>query len=249
MKALCTGDVNGSYLPTLTKTENQLAFNNSGSVKAEPGKEFIVPVSLNKECFINAMYLVLNYPENLLDFRGINTKAEGALYSAANGNIYFAWDDLNAFRANSNDPVINLKFKFKSGIKFERPIYITLDQQSEIADLNGRIKDNLVIMIPAVGVNVPDKYELSQNYPNPFNPVTNIKYSLPFESTVTMTVYNMLGQTVAYLVKNVVLPAGYHNIQFNAGKLSSGIYFYNIDAKSIDGTKQFHSVKKSVLIK
>lgn len=249
MKGICMGDVNGSYLPVVAKTENALAYNNSSSIKVDIGKEFSIPVSLSKECAINALYLVFDYPENLLDFKGVNTKAEGALYSASNGNIYIAWDDLTPLLANSNEPVINLRFKFKNGVRLERPVYITLAPQSELADLNGRIHDNLVIMIPAVGINVPDKYELSQNYPNPFNPVTNIKYSLPLESNVTITVYNMLGQNVEYLVKNVVMPAGYHNVQFNAAKLSSGIYFYNIDAKSVDGLKQFHSVKKSVLIK
>lgn len=249
MKGLCTGDVNGSYIPAVGKTDGVLAYSNSGTVRGESGKEFTLPVSINKDCYLNAIYFVLNYPEDLLDFKGVSNKPDGALYASNNGNIYFAWDDLNSMRVNSNDPVINLKFKFKNGMKIEKPIYITLDPLSELADLNGKIKENLTVMIPAIGINLPDKYDLSQNYPNPFNPVTNIKYSLPYDSKVTITVYNMLGQTVAYLVNNAILPAGYHNIQFNAGKLSSGIYFYNIDAKSIDGTKQFHSVKKSVLLK
>ena len=249
IKAVCTGDVNGSYLPVAAKPARPLAYSNDGLLKIEAAKEFNVPVTLNMETAVNALYLVLNYPDNLIEFKGLTGKFDGALYSASEGNIYIAWDEIHSVLTRENEPVINLRFKLKANVKLEHPVYISLDPQSQIADLNGEQKENLKVMIPAVGINLPDKYDLGQNYPNPFNPVTNIKYALPFESVVTISVYNMLGQTVTELVSNVMLPAGYHNVQFNAASLSSGVYFYSIYAKSNDGTKHFRSVKKSILIK
>jgi len=98
-------------------------------------------------------------------------------------------------------------------------------------------------------VNVlPDEFKLFQNYPNPFNPATSIKYALPFESYVKIVVYNTVGEKERELV-NSVQNAGYHEINFNADSLSSGIYFYSISAISLDGKKNFRSVKKMLLMK
>ena len=97
-------------------------------------------------------------------------------------------------------------------------------------------------------VAVPDKFDLKQNYPNPFNPSTVISYSLPFDCNVRMNIYDVAGRLVREAV-NENQKAGYHDFNFNAGNLSSGIYFYSVIAVSSDGQKNFSSVKKFALIK
>lgn len=89
---------------------------------------------------------------------------------------------------------------------------------------------------------VPTDFNLAQNFPNPFNPTTTIKYGLPIESNVVLRIYNMLGQQVLELV-NKVESAGYHEVTFNASTLTSGIYFYKIEAGN------FMEIKKMILIK
>jgi hypothetical protein len=81
---------------------------------------------------------------------------------------------------------------------------------------------------------IPQDYSLKQNYPNPFNPTTVIEYEIKNPSFVTLNVYNVLGQKVAILV-NGEIPAGLHEVNFDAGSLSSGIYFYelNVEGKSL----------------
>ncbi len=96
--------------------------------------------------------------------------------------------------------------------------------------------------------NIPEGYSLNQNYPNPFNPTTSISYALPVESNVKIDVYNSIGKKVENLVYGIK-QAGYHQVTFNGTDLSSGVYFYSIYAQSIDGTKQFRSMKKLILIK
>ena len=94
----------------------------------------------------------------------------------------------------------------------------------------------------------PTHFELSQNYPNPFNPSTTIRYAVHNESKVLITVFNLLGQEVATLV-NDIQPAGYHEVQFNASDLSSGVYLYRINTVSSLNSKQFTSTKKFILLK
>ena len=91
-------------------------------------------------------------------------------------------------------------------------------------------------------VEKPREFTLGQNFPNPFNPSATIRYSLPHNSFVTLTVYNTLGQQVAQLV-NEQQQAGYHDVVFRGDGLASGVYFYRLDAGS------FTSVMKLLLLK
>ncbi|MBI5037728.1 MAG: VCBS repeat-containing protein [Candidatus Kerfeldbacteria bacterium] len=89
---------------------------------------------------------------------------------------------------------------------------------------------------------LPISFSLSQNYPNPFNPVTNISYSLPNASHVTLEVFNILGQRVAKLVDGD-LPAGDHTIVWEADKQASGIYFYRLRTEDAVETKKMLLLK------
>jgi hypothetical protein len=86
-------------------------------------------------------------------------------------------------------------------------------------------------------LSVPDRIELSQNYPNPFNAQTVIAYSLPSNSHVRITVYNLLGQSVQTLV-NSDQTAGYHQVVWDAGDVPTGVYFYRIEAAEFTATRK-----------
>ena len=105
---------------------------------------------------------------------------------------------------------------------------------------------NKINSILSSGEKLPEVYALNQAYPNPFNPSTVISYALPADSYVTVKVYNTLGQEVATLVDELQ-NAGIKSITFNAGSLSSGIYFYRMSAQA--QTKTFTDLKKMLLIK
>jgi hypothetical protein len=93
-----------------------------------------------------------------------------------------------------------------------------------------------------VDLNLPDKFQLAQNYPNPFNPTTSIKYSLASKSKVELKIYNILGKEIVTLVNNFQ-DAGNYEVKFNAQNLSSGVYFYELNAGN------FSAKKKMVLLK
>ena len=77
--------------------------------------------------------------------------------------------------------------------------------------------------------NSPTTFALKQNYPNPFNPSTTIEYALPHDGLVTLTVFNIIGQSVRTLV-NGVQTAGTHTIRFDASNLPSGVYLYKLQS-------------------
>jgi hypothetical protein len=95
---------------------------------------------------------------------------------------------------------------------------------------------------PGEGVTLPAQFALAQNFPNPFNPGTEIRYSLPVGSRVTLSVYNALGQRVATLVDEEQA-AGRRSASFNASALPGGVYFLRLVAGN------FSAVKKMVLMK
>lgn len=99
-----------------------------------------------------------------------------------------------------------------------------------------------VALAPLTIADIPNEFELYQNYPNPFNPSTQIKYSVPEEAKVQLIVYNLLGQKVAELVNENMLP-GRYTVTWDAGSQSSGVYMYRLVA----GDQVF--TKKMMLIK
>ena len=103
----------------------------------------------------------------------------------------------------------------------------------EIFGWDDELTDNLA---------VPEKYSLSQNYPNPFNPVTTIEFSLPQAGKITLAVYNIHGRLVETIAEGEFTP-GYFSLTWDASALSSGVYFYRLNAPG------FTSVRKCLLIK
>jgi len=88
----------------------------------------------------------------------------------------------------------------------------------------------------------PDDFVLNQNYPNPFNPSTTISFELPSESFVSLKVYNVLGKEVATLVSEKLV-AGRYDVTFNGSQLTSGVYFYRLQAG------KYTKINKAMLLK
>lgn len=84
---------------------------------------------------------------------------------------------------------------------------------------------------------IPTEASLHQNFPNPFNPSTTIRYAIPQTGFVTIRVYDILGREVAAFV-NEEKPVGSYEIEFNASTLSSGVYFYTLQAGEFVETRK-----------
>ena len=95
---------------------------------------------------------------------------------------------------------------------------------------------------------IAERFSLEQNYPNPFNPTTTIRFQIPDDGIVSLNIYNILGQEVVTLLQNEELEEGEHEIQFDASKLSSGVYFYRIYVEQ-NGISLYNETKKLLLMK
>ena len=111
-------------------------------------------------------------------------------------------------------------------------------------DLNGSFHYSKSI---EANLGIPKEFALDQNYPNPFNPSTTIRFALPVNAKVDIKLYNTLGQEVENILSSE-LEAGIHEKVVNASNLSSGVYFYRLEAKAQDGSS-FTETKRMLLIK
>ncbi|MCX8010950.1 MAG: T9SS type A sorting domain-containing protein, partial [Ignavibacteria bacterium] len=115
---------------------------------------------------------------------------------------------------------------------------------------NGELtnSDELVLMNPAITsliitkLSAVNQYSLEQNYPNPFNPITTIKYSIPEDGYVSLSVFDILGNEVQKLVSENQ-KAGSYKVEFDGSTLASGVYFYKLKVNN------FNSINKMILIK
>ena len=121
-------------------------------------------------------------------------------------------------------------------------IYYRLKQ----IDYDGSCKYSDIV---EVNLNVPVEFSLQQNYPNPFNPATTIDFGVPEKSNVRISVLNTIGKQVA-LILNEEIEAGYHQVEFNASNLPSGVYFYQLKATPGGGRAgNYVNTKKMILMK
>ena len=122
------------------------------------------------------------------------------------------------------------------------PEEVTLDKFI-LVDVNRQKLTKVEVEIIFGSPYLPTDYMLFQNYPNPFNPSTTIEFTLPEDvSNVKLSIYNALGEKVAELV-NSSLSAGRYQYQWNASRVATGMYIYELR------TDKFISVKKMVLVK
>jgi hypothetical protein len=104
------------------------------------------------------------------------------------------------------------------------------------------IQIDIISAIEDAHNNLPKKFALDQNYPNPFNPATKINYELPITNYVNLSIFNLLGELVTTLVDRKQ-NAGYHQVEWDATGMASGVYYYKIT------TGEFVDVKKMVLLR
>ncbi|HMQ68510.1 MAG TPA: T9SS type A sorting domain-containing protein [Ignavibacteria bacterium] len=155
--------------------------------------------------------------------------------SAESGGNPHVWNKAGSVEGNGTSVLTNnysfTDYNLSSGKYNYRLKQVDFNGNFEYFDLTSEVV-----------IGVPSKFELSQNYPNPFNPTTNLEFGISDLGFVSLKVFNASGKEVAILV-NEVKPAGYYSISFDGANLSSGIYFYTLEANNFSITRKMLLVK------
>ena len=180
--------------------------------------------------------------------------------NVSNGNVVLNW--ITATETNnkgfevqrsSGSDYQTIAFIQGNGTSTQQHSYTYSDQNVTDGSYSYRLRQvdfdgsSAYSQVVEVNVTAPKVYSLAQNYPNPFNPTTQINFSLATDSKVTLKVFDILGQEVATLLNGNLL-AGPHFVNFDASKLTSGVYLYRMDATGADGSN-FTAIKKMLLTK
>lgn len=151
-----------------------------------------------------------------------------------NGNIQYR---IRAGAVRGNGNIANSSNYTFSDRIFEAGIY---KYRLKRLDYNGN--SEYYYLNNYVQISAPEKFELSRNYPNPFNPVTNMEFGISKLEFISLKVYDILGKEVSTLV-NEIKPAGRYKVEFDGSALSSGVYFYRLEAG------EFNDIKRMFLVK
>ncbi len=185
--------------------------------------------------YVKAAPVNVSYAHSESGIMSVNGAQIGAAFMVAEGNVM---PDLKA-------DAMKMKYNFDGANT--RILVFSIEGNSFTGDFLD-VKANIlsIEMATAEGYPVkeslrPNNFALNQNYPNPFNPTTTISFTLPTASDYMLTIYNVSGQTVAEL--NGSEQAGEVVLEWDAGNLASGIYFYKLQAGN------FTDTKKMVLLK
>lgn len=122
-------------------------------------------------------------------------------------------------------------------------VYGQANGRSLAQQMFARVEIEKPLLVTQMSGNIPEKFHLYQNYPNPFNPETNIRFSIPFQTKVSLNIYDLLGRKVKTLLLNESLKPGNYSYNFNGGSLSSGIYICVFSGKDFIESKQMVLVK------
>ncbi|MFC1508338.1 autotransporter-associated beta strand repeat-containing protein [Candidatus Omnitrophota bacterium] len=234
----------------MSNLNSQVEFTNIPS-ELKAGETYTIQVVASNTADVRTYFVNLNYDSSKLDFEGI-MKGDFFIndsYSfpvVKEGFVGLA-NSTYGYLAYSGDGVLaEVTFTAKNDGVFT-PDMLGVQKASFVNSAFMKEQVMAEALVELTSNETPAVFSLGQNFPNPFNPTTNINFTLPEASNVTLKIYDILGHHIDTLVDNALAP-GNHSVMWDAidrnGKaVSAGVYFYTIDAGS------FHSTKKMLLMK
>lgn len=233
---------------------------------APTATELIIPIEVVNNTGLTALDIPLEFTEGaVLDKVEFTDRVKGFEFQVANidnanhrviiGLVSMVTGERPDLAAGDG-PVANLHFRLNGktdeleikSIELSDPdhelTYYSNDYSTGIPELKVTHPEVVNIAYSGISPTVPGKFGLSQNYPNPFNPSTKISYNVPGTERmmVTLSIYNVLGQTIATLVNEPMEP-GTHDAVWNANNVASGIYFYQLRIGNQVTTKKMELLK------
>ena len=232
IKGACYGDVNGSFVPMggYKATDAYLPTLTDGTTQIQKGTSFIYDVKSEAISNLGAMTIEMDFDNNLFAIEKLSSAFENLNYEIRNGKILIAWADFNSKTIKENETLFSLQIKAKELLPSETQIF-SIVNSTEFADDNADVLNNVRLKLANVITANSAGFDVTA-YPNPFSSVSNISYTLPENSSVKITLKNLLGQSIA-TISDETKVAGFYNVEINANdlNLTGGVYFYTIEVK------------------
>ena len=247
-RALCFGDVDGSFVPS-AKVMPAVSLIKDGVRNVQNGDVFELPLLAITDMSVGAVSLDLSFPAGLFTIEDVRVKNPAMqvdlLYHDTPGHVKIAWFNTGGMQLDPGQPLVTLKVRAS-----ERPLIGSLDFRvegaSELSDRHANVYENAVLKIPAIQSQESNQgLVLAQNYPNPFKQTTEISYYLAEPGNVSLKVFNPLGQVVKTLFTGEQ-PAGYYSHTFNAEGLMGGVYAVQLVVEKDNNRKALYKMMTKV---
>jgi hypothetical protein len=193
VKALCYGDVNGSYEPSAAKQVANTNLNVNGTINATTGSIIEIPIQINNSYELGAVSLIINYPTDVINITGVSsTLLNGMLTNIIDGKVYIAWSNSQGVNTTQGSAIITLQATVVSNQSATAQLSLS---DSEFADRYAQVISGIELDAPIInadGVTGVGNYEQSviSFYPNPTNGIVNISNA----NGASIEVYNVLGE-------------------------------------------------------
>ena len=243
-KGLLYGDVNGDYVPGITKYEPTMFLENQGIQLVNEDQIVQLPIRISQSLDFAALSLVLDFPANNIEILGAEAAYDNQtlVYNVLNGQLRLGWYTLQPKTFSANDVVVTLTVKLKN-FAATQSLGFELNPESSLADYNGVKILNKSLTIPSL-VDGKQGFSLNQNVPNPFNNTTQITYTMPDDGYVKLELLDVVGKQISVLQEGQE-SAGIHNYTFSGNSLSNGVYFYRMTVNT--ESQQYSQTKRMVI--
>ena len=230
LNVLLFGDVNGSYNPS---RDGGVLLLNEGELLVESHQTIDLPVVVRNVVELGAVSLMFNYPEEYLEIDTVTMATELGhfLYHANEGKLGVSWYDISPLLLDNDELLLNIRVTTRDLSMLDEPIVFSLEACSELADGQGIAINDAIIAMPSIiteTLSVDDSATESTFavavYPNPVSDKAKITYCLPAEGSVTLTVYNTMGNVVTTLAEGRQ-DAGLHQVELDSRQWASGVYY------------------------
>ena len=231
LKAICFGDVDGSYIPA-AKLEPEVFLVEEGEQAITTLDKVEIPFRINQQADIGAVSLILNIDQNIAKLQNVKMNQEGELlYNVIENEVRISWYSLIPLQLTAGDVLFSLGMELNpEALHSINSEWISIDAGSQIGDADGIVLRGLTLSRPHLNLNQNTAW-LGQNIPNPFNGYTTIPFYIPLKAMARLVVTDMLGQKV-FTTEKQQYEAGNQeiNIKFD---LMPGVYIYELEINGL----------------
>lgn len=225
---LCIGDVNRSYQPTTARLFRSTTPEYSGVVEVFE-QIFDYPIYIQNDMLAGAITLTIDYPEDQVSIEDVSFKGKDLLYNDQGGILRIGWNDINGESFDAEELLISIRMKHKPILMESPVIQPTLNEPSEIADVNANILFGSRLRFPEIQFKKRE-YDLNisiSNYPNPCVSYTTFSYNLPESGNAEIKLFNALGELVRTINLGEQI-AGENSYTMQVEELAAGVYQYKL---------------------